>query len=166
MPRRASTVERTASIPTPRPDTEESAFAVENPGAKMSWCSSATVESHVGRQQTTLDGLLPDRVSVQPRAIILDRDQNLAALLPGRQPDGTACGLACGAAALRQFKTVVHAVADHVHQRVREPVDHVLVDLGLSALGHQGDILFQLGGQIADHAAKLAEHQFDGHHPN
>ena len=36
LPRKASTLRRTTSIPTPRPETSVTSRAVENPGAKMS----------------------------------------------------------------------------------------------------------------------------------
>ena len=47
-------------------------------------------------------------------------------------------GLAGGEPFLGRFKSVVDGVADHVGQRIGEPFDHGLVDLGVFALGDRG----------------------------
>ncbi len=76
--------------------------------------------------------------------------------------------LAGGLARLGRFQPVVDGVADHVGDRVGQPLDHGLVDLGRLALGDQPHGLAGLGGDFADQARHALEHRLhrlgaDGH---
>ena len=52
-----------------------------------------------------------------------------AAML-GREPHRALLRLAGGEALLRRLQAVVDGIADHVGQRLAQPLDHGLVDLG------------------------------------
>ena len=68
------------------------------------------------------------------------------------------------------FQPVADGVADQVQERVGQPLDHELVDLGVLAGQVQVDLLAGLPGQVADDEPHPGEHvpdrdEADPHHP-
>lgn len=105
-----------------------------------------------------------DPFRVESGAIVLDRDDDVAALVVGaeRQPSiGSLPGLA---AALGILDAVVHAVANHVHQRVVDVLDNAPIELGVFAREDELDRLPRFLGEVADESCHLLERLADGHH--
>jgi hypothetical protein len=64
---------------------------------------------------------------------------------------------------------VVGGIADEMDERVRQPLDHRLVELGGLARRHQLDLLAGIAGQVVDQPAEPGKqlddrHHADGHH--
>ena len=106
----------TTSMPTPRPDTEVTAAAVENPASKMNLATCASVIRPTSAWDTSPRShrLLADRREVQALAVVGDLDRDRAALVVGGQPDRAAGGLARRHALGSRFEAVIRRVADHV----------------------------------------------------
>ena len=65
-----------------------------------------------------------------------------------------------------RLDAVVHAVADHVHERLADLVDDRLVDAGGLALEDQLDLLALLARQVAHQPREALEDVADGQHPD
>ena len=81
---------RTTSMPTPRPETEVTAAAVEKPGAKMNlWIwASVIFSSSASLTRPFCECLGLDPLGVETAAVVGDADDDVAALVIGGQPDG------------------------------------------------------------------------------
>ena len=91
---------RTTSMPTPRPETEVTAAAVEKPGAKMNlWIwASVIFSSSASVTRPFCDRLGLDPLGVEAAAIVGDADDDVAAFMIGGQTDGALLRLAGGGA--------------------------------------------------------------------
>ena len=67
---------------------------------------------------------------------------------------------------LRRLDAMVERIADDVHQRVGELLDHHLVELRVLAAQHELDFLVQLARDLADRSRELREDLADRHHPH
>ena len=92
VPRIASTLRRTMSIPTPRPETSVTSRAVEKPGARMSARISASDNSRVRRDQSPFHARGAHRFHVQPAPVVADPDQHIGAGMRCRQLDPARSG--------------------------------------------------------------------------
>ena len=128
----------TTSMPTPRPDRSETSAAVEKPGRKISLSISPSVSCCVLGDEALLDGLGADALAVDAGAVVGDLDDHAARAVAGGQVDRALGRLAGGDALVGGLEPVIDGVADHVRQRLGQPLDHRLVDLGRLALGLAG----------------------------
>jgi hypothetical protein len=163
-PRSASMLRRTTSMPTPRPLRLVTFSAVEKPGSKIRFRMSAsggvTPRSTRPRSQARCQHL----VALDAAAVVADADQDAARLVAGRQRQPALGRLAGGQSLLGRLQAVVQPVAHQVHQRVGDALDHRLVEFGLAADDLQRDVLAELGGGVAHHAAEAREGLADRHH--
>jgi hypothetical protein len=67
-------------------------------------------------------------------------------------------------ASLGVFEAVIGRIADHMHQRIGQPLDHRLVEFGLLAGRRQIDLLAQIARQVVNKAAEPPEQRADRHH--
>lgn len=79
-----------------------------------------------------------------------------------KQPD---FALASLGASRRRLDAVVDGVADQMHQRIAQLVDHSLVEFGLFAVDFQADLLLQFLSGVTHHAFEAVEKRCDGNHP-
>ena len=105
-----------------------------------------------------------DGVAVEAAPVVGHLDDDAAALVVGAQPDGAVGRLAGGAARLLALDAVVDGVADHVHQRVGDLLDHAPIHLGAFAAGFHADELAGAAREVAHHARHLLEHPAHRHH--
>ena len=103
----------------------------------------------IRRHQAALDCARPDRLAVEPCAIVPNPDQHVRAGVHRRQHHRSPRRLTGGLALLRSFDSMVDGVADQVDQRIAQLVDHRLVDLGVAALHHQFHLLAQARRKVA-----------------
>ena len=82
-----STLVRTTSMPTPRPENCVTWSAVEKPGRKTRLTSSRSLSRSAcsGGDQLGVDGLVPDALRVDALAVVGDLDDDLAPLVEGVQ---------------------------------------------------------------------------------
>ncbi len=162
-----STLDRTTSMPMPRPDTLVIRSAVEKPGRKMSlWICASVNSGDLGFGHEPLGerhGLDPR--GVETATIVGDLDHDAAALVPGRQPDRATLRLAGGATLGRRFEAMIGGVAHHVGQRIADEVEHLPVELGLGAVHLDIDRLAEFGRQIAHDPRQLLPGVADRLHP-
>ena len=149
----------TTSMPTPRPEMSETVSAVEKPGRKIRLSISSSVSWASAAIRPLLDRRSADRARLMP-APSSETSMTIAArAVRGGQPDRAFGGLAGGGALLGRLEAVVDGVADHVRQRVGQPLDDRLVDLGVFALGDQADRLAGHVGDLAHDARHALEHR-------
>lgn len=114
--------------------------------------------------QPLLDGLGEDAIRVQPRAIVGDLDDDVAGFVERAQADRCLGRLAGGDARIGRLHAVIHAVAQHVHQRIVDVLDHAAIELRVLALQRQVDGLARFLAQVPDQPDHLLEGLPDGHH--
>ena len=82
--------------------------------------------------QPLFQRFLADGVQRQAAAVVLHFDDDAAAQGIGAQPDGAPPGFARRLALVGRLDAVIDRVAQHVHQRVADALQHLLVQLGLA----------------------------------
>ena len=159
------TVVSTTSMPTPRPDVSVTLAAVEKPAPKMKrWmscgfrrgASAAVIEAARNR-------LVEDGGGVQPAAVVRHADLDLAAVLHRGHRHRRLRRLAGAGALLGRPDAVIDGVPHHVHQWIDQQLDRALVDLHVTALQHEPDILALLLGQRAHDSRKAGQDGVDRH---
>ena len=98
-----------------------------------------------------------ERLRVHARAVVLDLDDDVVALLERVERDGADGRLADAQALVARLDAVIDRVADHVHQRVAELLDDELVDLGLGARDDEVHLLVVLARDLPHDARELVE---------
>ncbi len=166
VPPIASILVRTTSMPTPRPETLVTAAAVENPGRKSSWSSSAwDIWSTSARvRRPLLDGLRGHRVGVDALAVVDHLDDHLAARVVGTQPEETLSRLAGRDPVGRRLDPVIDRVADQVRQRVLDRLEQAAVELGVAADHVEAHLPAARRSEVAHHPRHLGPHVLDGLH--
>ncbi len=157
VPPISSMLARTTSMPMPRPDTLVTLSAVENPGAKMNFCTCASVsvvDLGLG-SEAERDGLGPDARDVETASVVGDLDDDVTALVTGGQADGATLVLAGSEALRRRLEPVVGRVADHVGERIANELEHLAVELGVGPVHLELDRLAEFGGQVAHDPRQL-----------
>ena len=157
LPRKASTLRRTTSMPTPRPETSETACAVEKPGSRTKAKISDSLSRASAADQPLLHRTRPHRLAVNALAVVGNADQNLRPGMARRKMNRARRWLARGPAHFRQLNAVIHAVADQVHQRIIQLVEHGLIQLRLSALEGEFHFFVQAAPQVVDQAFEALE---------
>ena len=91
-------------------------------------------------------------------AVVANRDQDVIAAVGRfearlrRPPD-----LPLAVADLGRFDPVVDRIADEMHQRIAQFVDHPLIELGFFSVNFELDLLPEVEGDVADYAFETAE---------
>ena len=103
-----------------------------------------------------------DPLGIEPTAIVGHFDHDLIARLLRGQVDDRLRGFSGRAAHLGRFDAMIHAVAQDMHDRIADDIDHFPVDLDIAALDLQQNILLQVQRGIAHQPGKADEQPVDG----
>ena len=138
-PRSASTLRRTTSMPTPRPDDlGDLRRRSRIPAGRSAGGSPPASASRPRATRPRSIAVAPDPIGVEPGAVVGDLDDDAAR--PGGRRSAAAratAGLPAAARCGARLDAVVDAVADHVHQRIGDVLDHLAIELGVLAGQHQ-----------------------------
>ncbi len=111
---------------------------------------------HLGLvDKTLLDRLGADARQIEPAAVVGDLNDDVAALMAGRQADGAFAWFAGGEALGRRLNAVIGAIAHHVGERIFDQLEHLAIELGFGAVRIELDVLAELGRKIADDPRQL-----------
>ena len=122
------------------------------------------------RSQSAGNRLGLDALGIQAAAVVGDLDDDVSALVIGREPDRALVGLAGPPALGGVLQAMVGGIAHHVRERILDEVEDLTVELGLGTVHLQLDLLAEIGGEIADDARQFLPGVADGlhagfHHP-
>ena len=122
------------------------------------------------RSQSAGNRLGLDALGIQPAAVVGDLDDDVSALVIGRESDRALVGLTGPPALDGILQTMVGGIAHHVRERILDEVEDLTVELGLRAVHLQLDLLAEIGGEVADDARQflpgVADRLHAGfHHP-
>ena len=106
-----------------------------------------------------------DPFGVEAAAIVGNADDDVAALMIGRQTYGTLLWLAGGYPLGRRLEPVIGGVAHHVSERILDQVEYLAIELGVGAMHLQFDLLSEFAGEIAYDARQLLPGIADRLHP-
>ena len=156
----------TTSRPTPRPDTSVTALAVEKPSVKMSWIASRSLSVSPACSRPRSSAFLRTEAASMPApssiSVITTWFDSCAA-------ESSSVPVSDLPRALRTaggLDAVVDGVADQVHERLAELVDHRLVDARVLALQHELDALALLAREVAHQPREALEDVADRQHPH
>ena len=110
--------------------------------------------------------LAGDCRGIDPRAVVLDLDDDAAAGVARRDLDRTDAWLTGGDAVVGMLDSVVHRVAHQVDDRIAERIDDRAIELGVPPDELQVDLLAELARQVADESREAHEDDVDGDHPD
>ena len=167
MPPIRSTLERTTSMPTPRPEIAVTSLGGRQarprrsaPAARAATGSAAAALSSMPAAIAFSTSFLPSmprpsswmsiRIWLPDWRAETRQDADLA--LAGLQPLG------------RGLDAVIDRVADDVGQGIADHLDHLAVELDVAALDIDQHLLAELGRQVADHARQADEQILDPLH--
>ena len=156
-PRSASMLRRTTSMPTPRPGDLGDLLGGREAGLEDQLVDVGRRQLRARRHQAAARSPWPGSARGRGRAPSSAISMTMLppwweALRRRRRP---AAGLPARGAPSARLDAVVDAVADHVHQRVVDVLDHLAIELGLLALQHQLDRLAGLAAEVADQPRHL-----------
>ena len=103
-------------------------------------------------------------LAVDAAAVVADADQDAAGIVAGSDLERASCRFACGEALLAGLDAMIHRVANQMHQRVGDALDHRLVEFGLGTCNLEMNLLAEFGSQVMDHAPESPEGLADLHH--
>ncbi len=143
-PPRPSTVARTTSSPTPRPELSLTVLRVDRAGAKM-WSRPLEASKPSRRSMSpglgASAGMSPAATAaswtasaVDAGAVVGNLDDHRRPGGAGPYPDRRRFGLAGGDALLRRLAAMVDGVGDEVAERLADGVEHPLVEFDVLAL--------------------------------
>ena len=125
-------------------------------------------EEFLGRHPVGVDTasrrLLSHAVHIDAPAVIGHRDDHVRAQLHGVQPDGGLRGFAGPFPLVGEFDAMVDRIADQMHQRVGELVQHASIQFGVDSLCLPPDVLAQGPRQVADGPLELIGDRGNGNH--
>ena len=101
---------------------------------------------------SVLDGHAADVLGIDAPPVVGDVEHDGVALLIGIERHAADGVLAHGPPLIRRLDAVIEGVADDVHERIGQLLDHHLVELRVLAAQHELDLLGQLAGQLAHRA--------------
>src|SRR6185295_15446890 len=105
-----------------------------------------------------------DALRIHAAPIVAHFNTDVAAAMAHIETQMTDGGFAAPDAHVRLLDAVVDAVADEVHERIADLLEHRLVELGLLARHDELDLLAETLREIAHHAREAAENEADGQH--
>ena len=166
-PSRSSMLVLTTSMPTPRPDTSVTCWAVEKPGSRIKANSSrgdilSSSDSVLSRMASAL---ARTACGIDAPPIIANFDANLAVFVRCRERDLSGRRLAIGGALFGRLDAVVDTVADQMGERIRQLFEDRLVELDLPADDRHLDLFAELPSEVANHPRKFPEQIADRLHP-
>ena len=94
---------------------------------------------------------------VHAAAVVTNLDHDLGALVIGVEIDRATSGLPSADALLGWLNTVIHRVADKMHERFRKCVKNTFVEIGVLAREFKSHVLAALLGDVADEPGEAAE---------
>ena len=165
-PPRPRMAERTASMPTPRPETSLIVSAVLKPAVKSSsaargWSteaiSSALIRPRSQALRATRSGSIPRPSSRTEMTMLEPAWRAEISTVP-------VAGLPAATRSVGGLHAVVERVAHEVDDRVAEGVDDGAIELGVLAGEDELDLLAELRGEVADEAREAQEDGLDGDH--
>ena len=161
VPRSDSTLRRTTSIPTPRPEMSLTSDAVEKPGRSVMLHSSCR-ESRSGsmpsarvRSAMTVS-FNPPPSSVMRNTMPPDWCSAVMRIVP-------TAFLPRASANVRRFEAVIDGVADHVRDRILQLLDDGGVDFDVLTFEHEHGALALRRGEVAHDAVEVAQRRTDRH---
>src|SRR5262249_10064704 len=107
----------------------------------------------LGRDEAALERRLPDRLGLEPCAVVTDFDRDPRAVVLCTQQETTFRGLLRGGAHVGRLDPVVDGVADEVCQRLLDRFDDRLVELDVAPLELEPD-LATAGERAVAHEAR------------
>ncbi len=162
-----STLARTTSMPTPRPEIAVTCVRGRQPRGEdqLEPLGARHRRGSLARHDPGGDRLLDEALVVDAAAVVGDLDQYLVARL-ARIDAQRARGRLGGALALGgHLDAMIDRVADDMGQRIADHLDHLAIELDVAAVDHQHDLLVELGRQIAHHPRQRGEQPVDALHP-
>ena len=102
-----------------------------------------------------VQGFLPDPVDIDPATIVRNSQNNVAALVERVQGNRPQLGLARGNPLGGAFQAVITGIADHVHERILNQLQHLAVQFGIRADHFQFDLFAEIVSQIANDPGQL-----------
>ena len=160
---------RTASMPTPRPEMSERDLGGREARGEQQLHGARHVDRvDRGRvDQPALGGLRRRRVRASmPRPSSATVMITLPPACWAEISSVPVAGLPAATRSSDAFEAVVERVADEVHERIAERVDHGAVELGVLAHELQVDLLAELGREVAHEPREAQEDGLHGDHPD
>src|SRR5690606_2203305 len=121
-------------------------------------------ERMIGRNDAFLDRLAENSFFVEAAAVVGHFDNDAARIVIGIQLDGALPRLAALLADVCRLDTVIHRIAEQVHQRIANSFHHGFIELGFGAADLQRNVLAELLADIAHHTLKPREGFANLHH--
>src|SRR6266478_5228707 len=107
----------------------------------------------------------PDTLVTEAAVVVGDADDDVAAFMIGRKPNGALLRLAGSGALGRRLQPVIGRVAHHVGQGILDQVEHLAVELGVGAVHLQFDLLAEFPREVAHDSRQLLPGVADRLHP-
>src|SRR5258708_24928169 len=114
-------------------------------------------QQRVGVHESAFARLRQDAILVEAGAVVLDLDDDAAALMKRIEFQGAGFALARSQTCFRRFQPVVERIAHEVHQGVADFLQHRLVQFRILAAELEVDLLSQFARQIMHQARKAIE---------
>src|SRR5882672_914855 len=114
--------------------------------------------------QRTLARLLQDLGFVETGTIVAHLDDDVAALVKCRELERAGLVLACCEPPFRDLEAVIERVADQMHERIADLLEHGLVEFSALAGEFEFDLLGELARKIVHDAGKAVECKTDRQH--
>ncbi|OPZ59757.1 MAG: hypothetical protein BWY87_00836 [Deltaproteobacteria bacterium ADurb.Bin510] len=118
----------------------------------------------VTRQQALGDGLLPDGCGIESAAVVLDCDQHVGAGVLSCQMNASLHRFTGRPTLFGRLDAMIDAVANQVHERIAELVDHGFVEFSLGAGRGEFDFLAKFRGQVPHQTLETGEGRADRQH--
>ena len=138
--------------------------AVENPGWKISEKISDSVKFALAFTKPRSMALCKNASAVEAFAIVLDADDDAAALVGSGEANSAELRLTLRDAVRRILKPVIDRVADHMNKGITQLFDNVAIELGLLTFQQELNLLLLLRGEISHQSVHLVEHRADRDH--
>jgi hypothetical protein len=136
--------------------------AVENPGSMMRANTSESLSLASG-DESVCDRLGAHRFAVDTSAIVGYADEDLGPGMARGELNIGSLRLARSQATGGGLDAMVHAVANQMHERIVQLVDHALVQFRLTTVEGQGHVFVQTPPQVEDQAGEAFEGRAQRH---
>ena len=134
------------------------------PGGKNKIEGFFAAQLGAGGDETFLHRLFVDAFRVDAASVILQLDDDVAALMVSVEMNGAGFGFAGGSALGRGFQAMIKGVAHHVDQGIANLLDDGAVEFGVFTADGKMDFFPKTVGEIARETFHFLEGLFDGNH--